>query len=395
MFDWTKECRQAFDDLKARLLSAPVLAHFHHGRPTRVETDASQGVIAGVLSQQQADGQWHPVAFYSEVLHGAERNYHIHDKELLAVIRALQCWRAELIGLQNGEPFLILSDHEALKYFSTKRLLNIRQAGWAELLSQYNFHITYRPGSENAAADALSRKTEDATTQKAMREAYRTMQIFAPVRAGDRATQETAGLVNIMVLDEDAQAPPGSGFQLVDELLEANCTAPELEEWRDQARSGKKSDFTLLGDRLLLHSGRLVVPAADQLRTRVIQETHSRLVTAHPGRNKTKKLVTTRYWWPRMSGDVDVFVDNCMPCRSYKYPRDKTPGLLQPIPPPQRPWQRLVIDFNELPLDKYGFNNALVMIDPLTKASWTVPCKKSATARDAAKMYYKGPQGGR
>ena len=70
--------------------------------------------------------------------------------------RALQCWRAELIGLQNEDPFLIVFNYEALKYFSTKRLLNIRQAEWAELLSQYNFYITYRPGSENAVANALS-----------------------------------------------------------------------------------------------------------------------------------------------------------------------------------------------------------------------------------------------
>ena len=95
-------------------------------------------------------------------MHSAELNYHIYNKELLAVVCALQCWQAELIGLQSEEPFLIVSDHKALKYFSTKRLLNIRQAGWAELLSQYNFQITYRPESKNAAADALSWKIEDA-----------------------------------------------------------------------------------------------------------------------------------------------------------------------------------------------------------------------------------------
>ena len=73
--------------------------------------------------------QWHLIAYFSETMQGAEVNYHIHDKELLAVVRALQCWRAKLIGLQNKDPFLIVSDYEALKYFSTKRLLNIRQAG--------------------------------------------------------------------------------------------------------------------------------------------------------------------------------------------------------------------------------------------------------------------------
>ena len=64
-FEWSKDCRIAFDELKRRLLEAPVLAHFEYGRATRMETDASDGVLAGMLSQEHEDG-WHPVAFYSE-----------------------------------------------------------------------------------------------------------------------------------------------------------------------------------------------------------------------------------------------------------------------------------------------------------------------------------------
>lgn len=149
----------------------------------------------------------------------AEHNYHIHDKELLAVIRALQCWRAELIGLQAEEPFLIITDHEALKYFGTKRPLNARQAGWAELLAQYHFQITYRPGKENAAADALSRKSEDTVTQKAKREAYRTLQIFAPVLEDGTLVRSTDLDTDLMALDEAVAPPEGSGFDLIDELL--------------------------------------------------------------------------------------------------------------------------------------------------------------------------------
>lgn len=73
------------------------------------------------------------MAFYSETIHGAELNYSIHDKELMAMVRALKVWRPELIGLPK--PFLVITDHEPLEYFGTKRLLNLRQAGWAETLS--------------------------------------------------------------------------------------------------------------------------------------------------------------------------------------------------------------------------------------------------------------------
>jgi hypothetical protein len=89
----------------------------------------------------------------------AECNYEIHDKEMLAIVRALEHWRAELIGLQTQLP--IYSDHKALEYFMTKRQLTARQARWAELLSQYNFRIEYRTGKSNERADTLTRRSQD------------------------------------------------------------------------------------------------------------------------------------------------------------------------------------------------------------------------------------------
>ena len=86
-----------------------------------------------------------------------EKNYEIHDKEMLAIIRALQEWRAELEGLQLRQQFNILMDHKALEYFMATKKLNARQARWAEFLSQFYFLIRYRSGKQNMLADALSR----------------------------------------------------------------------------------------------------------------------------------------------------------------------------------------------------------------------------------------------
>lgn len=134
-FDWTGDCQAAFDELKTRLLSAPILRHYSFDDDTRVETDASAGVVAGVLSQRgKTEQEYRPVAFFSEAMQGAELNYGIHDKELLAVVRALQVWRAELIGLQRNK-FEVITDHSALEYFGKKQQLNLRQANWAELLA--------------------------------------------------------------------------------------------------------------------------------------------------------------------------------------------------------------------------------------------------------------------
>lgn len=381
-FTWTRACQEAFDELKSRLLQSPVLAHFDHDLPTKVETDSSDGVIAGVLSQQGAeDGDWHPVAYFSETMQGAEHNYAIHDKELLAVVRALLFWRAELVGLQM--PFVVITDHQALEYFSTKRLLNLRQAGWAELLAQYHFTITYRPGKENAAADALSRKSEDLKTQQERKDAERTMRIFRPLEREDQATTLSAAVIGIANIEV--------GVDLIDAILRNNQTSESLAEYRRRAREDPDSGFSLMDERILLRDGRLVVPEEDTLRTRIVEEIHARKTSAHPGRNKTKKMVTARYWWPGMAGYVDRYVANCMTCIASKVPRDKTPGFLQPLPVPLRPWKDLVMDFKKLPKDKTGHNNALVIIDRLSKTSWTIPCLDTATARDAARMYYEGP----
>ena len=107
-FVWTNACQEAFNTLQKKLTDAPLLHHFRHDLETKVETDASDGVVAGVLSQMSG-GLWHPVSYFSETMAPAELNYFIHDKELLAVVRALQYWRPELVGAR--EPFTIYTDY--------------------------------------------------------------------------------------------------------------------------------------------------------------------------------------------------------------------------------------------------------------------------------------------
>jgi hypothetical protein len=90
-FQLNKEQRDSFDQLKTLLLSAPILLYFKYDRETRLETDCLDLAAARVLSQKcNSDGSWHPVAFYSKALQGAESHYEIHDKELLAVILGLK-----------------------------------------------------------------------------------------------------------------------------------------------------------------------------------------------------------------------------------------------------------------------------------------------------------------
>jgi hypothetical protein len=98
-FVWDQQCERAFRELKAGLVGAPLLRHFRPELPTKLETDASDGTVAAALSQLCKDGLWHPIGFFSKTMVAAEINYDIHDKEMLAIIRALEEWRAELQSL--------------------------------------------------------------------------------------------------------------------------------------------------------------------------------------------------------------------------------------------------------------------------------------------------------
>ncbi|OQE59201.1 hypothetical protein PENNAL_c0337G04262, partial [Penicillium nalgiovense] len=152
-YNWSPLCEAAFQLLKEKLISAPVLRHYDPVRRTRVETDASDGVLGAVLSQYYEDDDfWHPVAFFSKTMQSAEMNYEIRDKELLAIVRALQEWRPELEGLSRKDRFEILTDHQSLEYFMTTRQMNQRQMRWSEFLSQFHFLIKYRPGKKNIIA---------------------------------------------------------------------------------------------------------------------------------------------------------------------------------------------------------------------------------------------------
>ena len=118
---WEEEHQKAFEELKERITSQPVLALPRKEGKFRVETDASGHAIGGVLSQEQ-ERKWKPIAFLSRMMQPAEMNYEIYDKELLAIVEALSKWRQYL--LNAAETFEIWMDHENLKYFREPHKLN-------------------------------------------------------------------------------------------------------------------------------------------------------------------------------------------------------------------------------------------------------------------------------
>ncbi|KAL9563874.1 hypothetical protein ACKAV7_011909 [Fusarium commune] len=158
-FVWDGACEKAFLKLKEAFTTAPILRPFDWTRDVILETDASDYVSAGVLSQYDDEGRLHPVAFFSKKHTATECNYEIYDKELMAIIRCFEEWRPELEGAPS--PIKVITDHKNLEYFTTTKLLNRRQARWSEFLSRFNFQISYRPGKQGVKPDALTRRSED------------------------------------------------------------------------------------------------------------------------------------------------------------------------------------------------------------------------------------------
>jgi hypothetical protein len=129
------------------------------------------------------------------------------------------------------------------------------------------------------------------------------------------------------------------------------------------------------------------MPDTDNLRTHIIHEAHDQVSTAHPGQNKTIKILRNRYYRPKMSDYIRQYIRNCAACQRATVPRDKTPGLLQPLPIPERPWQHISMDFKSFPPDKAGHDIIFVVVDRLSKRSYSLPCSKTVTAKDMACLF--------
>jgi len=146
-WQWTAACQKAFELLKERLTAAPVLCAPDFSKPFEVVADASDYTLGAILLQEGR-----PVAYESRKLTPAECNYSTGDKELLAVMHALNVWRCYLDGTQ----FVIFSDHEPLRYLRSKAILLPRQVRWSQFLERFDYTWEYRAGRINAA-DPLSR----------------------------------------------------------------------------------------------------------------------------------------------------------------------------------------------------------------------------------------------
>jgi len=151
-FNWGDKEQECFNILKNTLCEEPVLQYPDFTKPFLLTTDASGTAIGAILSQGQV-GKDHPISYASRVLNDAEKNYSTIEKELLAIVYAVQHFRPYLYG----KKFLLITDHKPLTWLHKLKDPTSRLARWRIKLAEYDYEIVYKPGKINANADALSR----------------------------------------------------------------------------------------------------------------------------------------------------------------------------------------------------------------------------------------------
>lgn len=367
LFKWTHDCEEAFQAMKERVCQAPILIHFDSNVPSYLETDASDYVSAGVLSQEGKNGVLHPVAYFSKKMTPAECNYEIHDKELLAIIRSFEQWRPELEG--TGTPVKVLTDHKGLEYFMSTKKLTPRQARWAEFLSEFNFVINYQSGTKNAKADALTRRPNETPIDDDDERQEHRMQVLLPPNRID--------IQPIDITDDD------SNEGLDERVKKANRTDDQCKKIRAYLLEPEKNEKPALHlqsckaeNDLLYKEKRLWVPGDLQLD--VVREIHDQPAVGHPGFRRTMLTIQRHYYWPGMKTTIARYLRNCHVCKRSKAPRDGYNGLLEPLPIPERPWTDISMDFvTGLPeCQWYGrlYNAILMVVDRLAKEKIYIPC---------------------
>ena len=379
-FVWGDEQQKAFDELKSRLMSAPVLAHPDPLRQYILNTDASGFAIAAVLSQEQADGTVRPVAYYSHKMSPAERNYMVGQQELLAIVEAVQHWRCYLEG--NPHPTKILTDHQGLQWLNSQAELTGRQARWVEALSDIEFQVVYVPGPQNAAADALSRRVDlqppevagvvgDTQSQnlKSKLKPRLKLQLGAIPAVTEGAVWEVSSKAIPFLTDLKRAAAADPWY--VGKLAEIEPT-----------------DGLLRGDGLLWTAdGLLYVPNDREIQRKLLHEMHDAPTGGHLGGRKTVHKMQGICWWLGMRRDIEDYVRGCVVCASTKSSQQLPAGLLQPLPIPHRPWETISIDFvGPLPRTSDYYDFILVVIDKFTKMGHFIPTTTNVTAGKTAKL---------
>ncbi|KFM56688.1 Retrovirus-related Pol polyprotein from transposon 412, partial [Stegodyphus mimosarum] len=388
-FVWTKECENAFKNLKEALTSAPILTYPQLDRPFILDTDASNESVGAVLSQE-IEGQERVVAYWSKCLSKPERNYCVTRKELLAIVKAVEHFHHYLYGRK----FLLRTDHASLAWLLNFKNPEGQIARWIQRLQEYDITIRHRKGQSHGNADALSRRPCPENCRYCSRVEAK-YQLVNPV-----ARQITASTL--------ADPDPWTDKEIRKDQLQDRDIKPIIElmetsnrkpTWQDiSSYSPTTKQYWALWDSLHIRNGvlyrkfesddgktfrwQLVLP-----RSRipdVLKELHSSPAGGHFGIMKTLQRVRERFYWNNAKDDVQKWCRTCDACVSRKGPKKRSRGKLQRYNV-GAPFERIAFDIlGPLPRTADGNKYILVAIDYFTKwpEAYPIPDQEAVTVAE-------------
>lgn len=262
----------------------------------------------------------------------------------------------------------VYTDHKNLVYFTTTKELNRRQVRWSETLATFNFRISYVKGTENARADALSRKPE--YLQNKTHESHAVLK-----QEGDSLVYGRQELAATIIRAADLFS------KKIKQAYDKDATAMRVLSSKDD------TNFTIEGGLILFH-GKVFIPQG--IRKEFVKEQHGLTAHGHQGIRKTLERLSRSFFFPGMRKTVEEIVGACDTCIRNKAARHAPYGQLKSPDTPSQPWKSIALDFMvELPLSKepltgVEYDAILVITDRLTKYAYMIPWLTTATADDLA-----------
>ena len=287
----------------------------------------------------------HPLAFISRALGPKWQRLFVYEKELLAIVFAVQKWEQYLTGTH----FIIKTDQNSLKWLLQQKISTPFEQFWLSKLLGFDYEIQYKKGKENVAADALSRVNG--------------VEIL---------------FMAISTVSSDIESIINHSYTLDAHLVQLMS---EL-----QQNNGQWEDYCLIGS-LIKKKNKILVGRDSQLRNQIMSWNHNAPGGGHSGRDATIKRIKTIFNWKGLSKDVKVFVKNCRTCQAAKYDTSAFPGLLQPLPIPEEVWLDISMDFiTGLPKSN-GKDVILVVVDRMSKYGHFLGLSHPFTALQVAQAY--------
>eukprot|EP00731_Ephydatia_muelleri_P013103 Em0007g413a len=364
-WNWTLQCNAAFFKLKESLVTSPVLAYPVFSIGFVVDTDASGEGLGAVLSQN-IEGHDHVISYASRTLNKAERKYCATRREMLALVWAIQHFRAYLYGKR----FTVCTDHSSLKWLQSFHEPEGQVARWLETLSEYDFEVLHRPGKKHTNADSLSRMpcsqcrlppeedNEDQGCVLAVTDSWMPSWTHEELAAYQRQDPDLKQVIKWLETKTLPKVFPKNASSHV-KALWSQCHHLVMQnkilyrQWEDV--QGRGLNKTL---QLVLPSS--LVPA-------VLEGLHSSLVGGHMGAKKTLDKVRCRFYWVGQRKDITQWCISCPTCCSRKTPIPAPCAPMQ-LDPVERPLQRVAMDIlGPLAETEKGNKYILVIGDYFTK----------------------------